>query len=369
MRTRHASKNGTDLRPRTGKDLVVSHNQRSGVNIIVWGLQKELTTLEVHAKFADMGQESFIRGNVLWEGDHIRLVLTKKDSKGVSSELVKQVSAILRKIGCRCVIDEQVRKTCKSRVMSVPVNRFESLAVDTCSDDSVEDVHVVDSVALKTKVLASKMRKQLRLATWNVSGLCSERKQKVIAYLLACNSIDIVAVQQSWEKEDSKIDIDGYKWFGKPRSSQRSQRGEGVIGFLVLECLVSEVEFITAVAYEESVWMKVRGERGRLALYIGCVYMPTDSTSVAVLDTCYERLSFREKGKVVLLGDLNARVGKAADDDDVIGKFGEDTCNASGNKLISLLREVELVACNGRQLVSEPEWTRVRPSLDQKPVM
>ena len=340
-----------DLCPRTGKDLVVSHNQRSRVNIIVWGLHKELTTLEVRAKFADMGLESFVRGNVLWEGDHIRLVLTK-DSKGVSSELVKQVSANLRKIGCRCVIDEQVRKTCKSRVMSVTVhcvNRFESLAVDTGGDDNVEDVPVVDSVPLKTKVLASKMCKQLRLATWNVSGLCSERKQKEIADLLACNSIDIVAVQESWEKEDSKIDIDGYKWFGKPRTSQRSQRGEGGVGFLVCECLVSEVEFITAVAHEESVWMKVRGERGRLALYIGCVYMPTDrlSTSVAVLDTCYERLkedilSFREKGKVVLLGDFNARVGKTADDDDVIGKFGEDTCNASGNKLISLLHEVEL---------------------------
>ena len=81
--------------------------------------------------------------------DHIRLVLTKKDSKGVSSELVKQVSSNLRKIVCRCVIDEQVRKTCKSRVMSVSlhcVNRFESLAVDTCSDDNVEDVHIVDSV-------------------------------------------------------------------------------------------------------------------------------------------------------------------------------------------------------------------------------
>ena len=97
--------------------------------------------------------------------------------------------------------------------------------------------------------------------------------------------------------------------------------------------------------------------------------MPTDSTSVVVQGIWYERLkedvlSFREKGKVVLLGDMNARVGKAADDDDVIGKFGEDTCNASGNKLISFLREVELVACNGSQLVSEPEWSRVRPSLD-----
>ena len=77
-----------------------------------------------------------------------------------------------------------------------------------------------------------------------------------------------------------------YKWFGKPRTSQRSQRGEGGVGFLLRECLVSEVEFITTVAYEESVWMKVWGERGKLALY-----MLTDSTSVAVLDTCYERLN------------------------------------------------------------------------------
>ena len=40
---------------------------------------------------------------------------------------------------------------------------------------------------------------------WNVSGLCSECKQKEIADLLACNSIDIVAVQEWWEKEDSKM--------------------------------------------------------------------------------------------------------------------------------------------------------------------
>ena len=33
----------------------------------------------------------------------------------------------MRKIGCRCVIDEQVRKTCESRVMSVPVHCVNSL--------------------------------------------------------------------------------------------------------------------------------------------------------------------------------------------------------------------------------------------------
>ena len=104
------------------------------------------------------------------------------------------------------------------------------------------------------------------------------------------NNIDFVAGQESWEREDTRIEVEGYKWFGKPRNNQTSQRGEGGVGFLVRECLVSEVEFITSVRYEESVWMKVRGERGRSALYIGCVYMPTDGTSVAVVESCYGRL-------------------------------------------------------------------------------
>ena len=41
--------------------------------------------------------------------------------------------------------------------------------------------------------------------------------------------------------------------------------------------------------------------------------------------------------------------------DDVISMFGEETCNASGSKLISILNEVELVVCDGRKLVVEPE--------------
>ena len=102
---------------------------------------------------------------------------------------------------------------------------------------------------------------------------------------------------------------------------------EGGVAFLVREYLVNEVEFITNARYEESVWMKVRGGRGREALYICCVYMPTDSTSVPVIDSSYGKLkedvlSFKQKGRVVLLGDFNARVGKSVDVDDVIGMFG-----------------------------------------------
>ena len=49
--------------------------------------------------------------------------------------------------------------------------------------------------------------------------------------------------------------------------------------------------------------------------------------------------------------------------------FGEEASNVSGNRLISFLNEVELVICNGRRFVSEPELTRVRPSLGQRAVI
>ena len=103
--------------------------------------------------------------------------------------------------------------------------------------------------------------------------------------------------------------------------------------------------------------------------------LPADSSCVvSVIEESYaslkeDVLGFKQKGRVVLLGDFNARVGRSTNVDDVIWMFGEETCNATGNKLISFLNEVELVICNSRQLVLEPEWARVRPSLGQKSVI
>ena len=194
------------------------------------------------------------------------------------------------------------------------------------SDAQNDRVNVdVDLVGRKAKALVrTKRKRKLRLATWNFSVLCSDRKQKEVGELLAKHNLDVVAGQESWEKEETRIAVEGYKWFGKPPIKQNSPRGDGGVGFLVRECLVNEVEFINTVKYEESVWMKIRSERGREALCIGCVYMPTGSTSVSVMESCYERLkedvlSFREKGKFALLGDFNARVGRSAQINDVVG--------------------------------------------------
>ena len=144
------------------------------------------------------------------------------------------MSASLRKIGCRCVLDD-VKSGVK--VKSRPVecfNRYEPLTQLDYSNETVSSslnsdaqndrVNVdVDLVGRKAKALVrNKRERKLRVVTWNFSGLCSDRKQKEIGELLAKHNSDVVAGQESWEKEETRIDIEGYKWFGKPCSNQNS---------------------------------------------------------------------------------------------------------------------------------------------------
>ena len=112
--------------------------------------------------------------------------LTPRDSKGLTKELVSQASSTLRKIGCRCVLDEAIRD--KSRIKPVHIdciNRFEPLseqADSSCSNEHIDTIHVdVNLVEGKVKALGgNKRERRLRVATRNFSGLGSERKQKEV---------------------------------------------------------------------------------------------------------------------------------------------------------------------------------------------
>ena len=61
MTTRRDANTATP-RLRTSEDWIVSHNKGFRANIIVWGMPKDLPTLEIRAKLADLGLDSFVRG-------------------------------------------------------------------------------------------------------------------------------------------------------------------------------------------------------------------------------------------------------------------------------------------------------------------
>ena len=74
----------------------------------------------------------------------------------------------------------------------------------------------------------NRQERKLRVGTLNFSGLGIECKQKEVGELLQVNIIDIVMDVESWKK-DSRISVDGCKWFGKSRDVQNSQTTPSVL--------------------------------------------------------------------------------------------------------------------------------------------
>ena len=59
MTTRRDAKTATP-QLKTSEDWLVSHSKGFKANIIVWGMPKDLPTLEIRAKLADLGLVSFV---------------------------------------------------------------------------------------------------------------------------------------------------------------------------------------------------------------------------------------------------------------------------------------------------------------------
>ena len=63
-------------------DWVVSFTRKGGANIILWGMPRSLSMLEIRAKLADIGLARVARGSMRWEGDHVRIAVKPEDSRG-----------------------------------------------------------------------------------------------------------------------------------------------------------------------------------------------------------------------------------------------------------------------------------------------
>ncbi|XP_030767213.1 craniofacial development protein 2-like [Sitophilus oryzae] len=81
------------------------------------------------------------------------------------------------------------------------------------------------------------------------------------------------------------------------------------------------------------------------------VYCIDDDSLVNVKDKFFEDLNneITKVGKIreiIILGDLNCRVGKSTDSQ-VVGPYGEDTKNDNGNRLIALCVQNDFKIMNG----------------------
>jgi len=211
----------------------------------------------------------------------------------------------------------------------------------------------------------------IRVGTWNVQGIAN--KWLSLVGVVESHQIDILGVCEHWMKKGDTHKLgpnSRYMWFGKtdPESeSEERKRGIGGVGFLVDSRVVDLVSIVQCPDSQYSsrhMWLKLR-VNGNVSVFVGVVYMPVENVvqgvKQAVLDEVAEQYGkLKQLGDVFILGDLNARVGKcAAKEVSVIGPFGEETRNRSGEMWIQFAKREGLMFFNGRKRGGGVEFTRI----------
>ena len=182
--------------------------------------------------------------------------------------------------------------------------------------------------------------------------------------------LDIVVVSETWFKMDtakkliSKVFGNNFTWFSKEHAEQKSSNCGG-IGILIRKS-IGDISLVKIYDSFDGLWIKYIA--GADVYHICGVYLPpgTSANSSEDFSKCLQLLEadcikFRKVGKVVIMGDFNARIG--SDQSLVYGHSGDlmafsrlvsDAQGGSGSvartrgiQLINSMNSVNMVILNG----------------------
>ncbi len=101
----------------------------------------------------------------------------------------------------------------------------------------------------------------------------------------------------------------------RERKNQRGKGGEGGVGFLFRKN-IGQVQVEKVSILFDILWIRIElgGERVFMAVAYMSPVTTTRNTDAAefLMELENDILSFREQGKVVVMGDLNSRIGSLA---------------------------------------------------------
>jgi hypothetical protein len=188
-------------------------------------------------------------------------------------------------------------------------------------------------------------RKELRLGVWNVTG-CRNRECE-LEDALKGYKLDVLGLSETWLRKGEEIAIPGYNWVGV--AGEKASGKGGGIGFLVKDTVW---ELVGQVIEVNSRIMGIFMKLGKTNCWILQVYAPiNDACSEererfwrCLRDEVEER---RKSASVIVMGDLNGRVGKQPEDWDIVGQYGEEEINQNGESCLELCRGSGMVVMNG----------------------
>ena len=179
-------------------------------------------------------------------------------------------------------------------------------------------------------------------------------------------------------KDDHSINIPGYTWYGNNRTalSNRAVRGSGGVGILVKNNILKDYDVIILDrGFEGIIWLQLTSKfDSSFCIYICVVYLiPEGSSRGNIAQEFYDMLlsqvyMYYEENPLVIMGDLNGRIGDAQDfnahiDNGDIRKRDsiDHVKNRYGDYLVDFLGDSKMCTLNGRFDQDKDNYTYVTP--------
>ena len=162
---------------------------------------------------------------------------------------------------------------------------------------------------------------------------------------LAQQQVDIAFLSETKRKGQGNENRNNYVHFWS--GVNKGKRAKAGVSILIKKQLMKHV---TNYEYISERIMKIQiNLYGRETVLIA-TYAPTDDSAINIKENYYEQLAeqldkVKNYQEVILAGDLNGRVGSKVDDT-VVGPFGEEITNESGERLINMCETYKLKITN-----------------------
>ena len=214
----------------------------------------------------------------------------------------------------------------------------------------------------------------LKIACWNIQGLVQDKhkEQDLVDYV---NKFDCTILLETWL--NNSVSFANMYTYCKP--AIKSKHGRSMAGFvIIINHLIKQGVSIIESSNSHFIWLKFKKEFFKCDkdIFVCAVYMPPVN-SVNMRNASCEPdlwdqledslLKYIDQGNIMIIGDLNSRIGKSSeiveynnvvdelteehDLGDIGNRNSHDTViNKFGRKLLEICRHTNLCILNGRIL-------------------
>ena len=231
-------------------------------------------------------------------------------------------------------------------------------------------------MTLKVALMCNATQKHtnLRLFDFNVEGLKS--KLEDTSFIKLVQQFDILVLPETWKRDTSKLDLEGFRDFSQVRQKHfNAIRYSGGIAVLVKNTMRPGVRL--AEDSERFIWLRLEKSFFNLQSDVSlcrAYILPSNTTQNIHSKTDYfwdlenTTLKYREKGDILIMGQLNSRTGRegnmyhknnkyvaeiAPENNKKTSLKGDrsscdDKTNTSGRKLLNICHDHNLNIANGQ---------------------